>query len=396
MTQEAHDGQNGQNGQNETAAREPARPRPTEVLSRLERELREIWKPQPGEPVKSRVCAMNLVVACSSPKLVEKYTPIVDEVTRNIPARAILVTIDPEAPSGLDGDATAVCSVNDGATTTCSERLRLTASGALAARAGSAVEALLVPDIPTSLVWLGRVHVEDPVFLQLARESERIVLDTEYTSLTSLLALARWGREKPGRASIADMAWTRVGPWQEMFARFFDEPKLYGHAKKLTSLTIAQASEPGARLGSEGTLVLGWLASRLGWKVQRVGGRSRLLREDGEVVNIKLHAVPRPMGVAPAALAGMTFAAEADGLVATGSIERTLRSGLEGATPDADVLIWKLSVDLPSATEQTVRLSTNRGARVLERTLHRPAIDLTLDESARFSEKIEEEGWICT
>ena len=370
--------------------------RPSEVLSRLERELRELWMPRPGEPVKSRVCAMNLVVVAGSPKLAEKYTAIVDEVTRNIPARAIIVTVDPEAPNGLEGDVTAVCSVNDGASVTCSERLRLTASGALAARAGSAVEALLVPEIPTSLVWLGRVHVEDPVFLELASESERILLDTEYTSLMSLLSLARWAREKPGRPSIADMAWTRLAPWQEMFARFFDEPKLYGHAKSVTKLTISQASDPGTRLGSEGALVLGWLASRLGWKVQRVGGRSRFVREDGEALSIKLSAVPRPSGVAPAALAGMSFEAEADGLVATGSIERTLRSGLEGSTPDADVLLWKLSVDLPSATEQTVRLSANRGARVLERTLHRPAIDLALDESAQVSEEIEEEGLVCT
>ncbi|WP_394838989.1 glucose-6-phosphate dehydrogenase assembly protein OpcA [Pendulispora rubella] len=371
-------------------------PRPSEVLSRLERELRDLWVPQPGEPVKSRVCAMNLIVVAGSHKLADKYTHIVDEVTRGIPARAIIVTIDPEAESGLEGDVTAVCTVNEGAQITCSERLRLTAAGALASRAGSAVEALLLPELPTVLVWLGRVHVEDPVFLSMTREADRVVLDTEYTSLTSLLALARWAREKPGRPSVADMAWTRVGPWQEMFARFFDEPKLCGHAKRITSVTISQASEAGARLGSEGALILGWLATRLGWKVQRVGGRSRFVREDGEQVTLKLNAVPRPEGVAPAALAGLAFEAEADGFVAAGSIARTLRSGLEGATPDADVLTWKLDVDLPSATEQTVRLSTNRGARVLERTLQRAAVDLTLDESAQFSEKIEEEGLSCT
>ncbi|WP_394849481.1 glucose-6-phosphate dehydrogenase assembly protein OpcA [Pendulispora brunnea] len=375
---------------------EAQHPRPSEVLSRLERELRDLWVPQPGEPVKSRVCAMNLIVVAGSHKLAEKYTHIVDEVTRGIPARAIVVTIDPEAPSGLDGDVTAVCTVTEGAQIVCSERLRLTAAGALASRAGSAVEALLVPEIPTVLVWLGRVHVEDPVFLSMTREADRVVLDTEYTSLTSLLALARWAREKPGRPSVADMAWTRVAPWQEMFARFFDEPKLRGHAKRITTVTISQASEAGARLGSEGALILGWLATRLGWKVQRVGGHSRFVREDGEQVVVKLNAVPRPEGVAPAALAGMAFEAESGGFVAAGSIERTLRSGLEGATPDADVLTWKLDVDLPSATEQTVRLSTNRGARVLERTLQRPAVDLTLDESAHFSEKIEEEGLSCT
>jgi glucose-6-phosphate dehydrogenase assembly protein OpcA len=370
-------------------------PSPSAVLGRLLRELREIWEPQPGEPLKSRVCTMNLVVVSASKELAERYVAIVDEVTRNIPARAIVVTVDPEGPTALEGDATAVCAMGE-AGVTCSERIRLTASGQLAARAGNAVDTLLVPEIPTSLVWLGRVHVEDPVFLELAREAQRVVLDTEYTSLASLLALGRWAREKPGRPSVADLAWTRIHPWKELCARFFDDPKLSGHAKRMTQLTIRQASEPGARLGSEGGLLFGWLATHLGWKVQRVGGKTRFLREDGTPLPVKFGAVTRPEGVAPAALAEVSFEAENDGIVARGGIVRELGSGLAGATPDADVLSWRLDVDLPSATEQRVRLSANRAARVLERVLHQRANDPVLDESVEFSEKIDDEGFLCS
>ena len=79
----------------------------------------------------------------------------------------------------------------------CSERITLVARRATRARASaSAIEALLVPEIPTALVWLGRVHVDDPV-LRRARRTTRIaiVLDTEYTSLASLLHARRVGAQ---------------------------------------------------------------------------------------------------------------------------------------------------------------------------------------------------------
>jgi glucose-6-phosphate dehydrogenase assembly protein OpcA len=80
----------------------------------------------------------------------------------------------------------------------------------------------LVPELPTTLVWLGRVHVDDPVFQDLASDAQRIILDSEYTSLASVIHVAKWARTKPDAPKITDLAWTRISVWQEMLARFFD------------------------------------------------------------------------------------------------------------------------------------------------------------------------------
>ncbi len=366
----------------------------SEMLAGIERQLRDVWITQPGEASKSRVCTMNLVVIAGTPALADKYTPIVDEVTSSIPARAIIVALDPEAgESSLEGDVSAVCGIGEDAT--CSERIRLTAKGALCARAGSAVDALLVPELPTTLIWLGRVHVEDPVFLELAHDAGRIVLDTEYTSLSSLLHLARWAREEPTPPGVADLAWTRIAPWQELCARFFDEPRLMSHAQRIKKLTIRQAADAGSRLGPEGALLLGWFATRLGWKMERIGGNTRFVRSDGKPVTVALHATPRPQTVAPSALAEVRLETERDGETAHGSIQRELGTGLEGKTADADLLVWRLESS-GGTLEQRVRLGTNTGARMLERTLRRPAHDPALAESALFADEIYEEGLVCT
>ena len=367
----------------------PPGPATSAILDRLEKELRDLWAAPtaPGQLPKSRVCTMNLVVAASSREIADRYTVVVDEVTASLPSRAIVVSLEADAPTrALQGEATAVCTPGEGGAV-CSERVRLDAAGSVCARVASAVDALLVPEIPTTLVWLGRVHMDDDVFTSMAAHAQRVVLDSEYTSVGSLLQLERWSREEEGRPSVADMAWTRIATWQELCARFFDEPRTE-YAQGITRVAIQQASETGARLGSEGALLLGWLATRLGWRASRMGGALRMKRDDGRDVQIQIGAVPRPEGVAPAALASVTIESTVNGALLKGTIDRELGSGTEmaGKTADADVVTWRLAVAGLAPLEQRVRLRANKGARVLERTLHRSMHDPALVESVQFAE----------
>jgi glucose-6-phosphate dehydrogenase assembly protein OpcA len=363
------------------------------VIARVEKELRDLWAVQPGEEAKARACTMNLVVVAGPREIADRYTPVVDEVTRGIPARALVVALDPEAHVGaLEADTTAVCTKSETGQVVCSERVRLVALGAMCERVGSAIDALCVPEIPTTVVWLGRVHTDDPVFLSVAQEAQRIVLDTDYTSLASLFHLARWVREEPARPHVSDMAWVRLATWQELCARFFDEPRLRPLANSVARVSLRQASDTGARLGSEGALLFGWLATRLGWRSARVGGALRMKRPDGGTVTVQLGTVKRPAEVAPGALAGLTIEAEAGGVKVKGTIDRELGTGLAEQSPDADVIAWRLEVNGAAPLEQRVRLGANRGARVLERTLHRPSHDPALVESVAFAEEVFEDS----
>ena len=365
------------------------------LITRLEKELRALWEPgdDPTAAPKSRVCTMNLEVVASSRDLLERYSPVVDEVSASIPSRVILASVEPDAPGDeITGSTTAVCTA-DGI---CSERVTLLATGNASARTASAIEAFLVPEIPTALVWLGRVHVDDPVFEDLANDVDRIILDSMYTSLASLLSVAAWARKQANGPRVSDMAWTRLASWQELIARFFDPPEQRGFAEKVTKIVVKQASEPGDRLGPEPALLLGWLGTRLGWKLARLGGKMRFKRPDGATVILELGSVPRPEGVAPASLASVTIEAGDDGGAMTCNVERELGSGgtygREGQTVDADVVLWTCTQPNHAPLEQRVRLNSNKAARWLERTLHRPPADPAFDESVVFAEHIVDDG----
>jgi glucose-6-phosphate dehydrogenase assembly protein OpcA len=337
---------------------------PSAVIARLERELREMWAPRPGEPTKARACTMNLVVVTEAPALAAAYTSVIDEVTRSIPARAIVVGLDPDSPAvTLDGDATAVCAL-EGKNVVCSERLNLTARGKICGRVVSAIDALRVPEMPTTIVWLGRWRAEAKAFTELAEGAQRIVIDSSHSGLPSLFALARWSKDK---VHVADLAWTRLAVWQEMAARFFDSPRLREHASHVRGVTIHQASEPGAPLGAEGALFLGWLATRLGWTALGADRKRPFTRADGAAVEIGIRATGVGGG---AALAGVVLEAEKDGLLLQGSAVR-----------EDETVAWRLDVTGGRPREQRVPLRARDEARNLERTLHRGPSDAALAET---------------
>lgn len=362
---------------------------PSAIIARVERELHAIGE---ARGLTTRLLSMNLVVVAESIDIAANYTHVVDEVSASLLARAIVVGLDAGSRQGtLEGCAvhvTAPGGEKDGFT----ERVSLTARGPMCLRIPSVIESLRVAEVPIALVWLGRLHPNDAIFEELAERAERVLIDSEYTSVGNLVGLAAYARSRPDGPHVADLAWTRLQPWQELFARFFDQPAHAPFAEKIESLRVLQASTPNTAIGSEAALLVGWLATRLGIRSYRAGGALRYVRPDGGEVLIELCAVPHPPGVAPCALAEVSFVARSGDETLRGSAVRALASGGEhGETTDADVITWRLIPSEGAALEQRVRLGANKASKWLERTLRRPPLDVALLESIAFAENIADE-----
>lgn len=369
--------------------------RPGAVLARVDSELRALWATQPGETPKARACTMNLVVVAATPGLAEQWLPVIDEVLLTTPARAIVVGLDAGGADRLEATTTAVCAPGNGGPLACSERVTMFAGGVVCAHLPSCVVAICATDVPTTLVWLGDVHVGDAAFEPLARDASRIVLDAAEGSVGSLARVVYWARARPpaDRPGVADLAWTRLAPWQEMCARMFDEPRLRPLASRITRVTLVQASEPGASLGAEGLLLAGWLATRLGWKAGTPAGEASkllLVRSDGGRVELTTDASIGSKAPGHALLA-VRIEASSDEVAMRGEIARE--------KDDPDAATWRLEVTRagaePERIEQHVRLRATGTAGVLERTLHRPTVDAALTDSAAWADELGGEELAC-
>jgi glucose-6-phosphate dehydrogenase assembly protein OpcA len=370
-----------------------AAPQPARVLARADQELRALWAAPPaeGQAPKTRASTMNLVVVAPAPSLHAPWVAIVDQVLQGVPARAIVVGLDPDGADNIEVTVSPVCPPGAG-NVVCSERVTLSLHGGLCGRVASCVDALCAADVPTTLVWLARVRVEDPTFAPLARWSHRIVLEATSGSLASLAHVVKWARGRPAgeRPGISELAWTRLAPWQELCARMFDDARLRELALGVSRVRLVQASASGAELGPEGALLLGWLATRLGWKASSFAGKLRMLRGDGGPVQVQLHA-ETAAEMAPDALLAVEIEARGGDVSLRGQIARA--RGEDGAGS------WQLEIQTGSDTqrvEQRVRTFDDQPARILQRTLRRRVHDDALAESVLWADEIGDDELVCS
>ena len=149
---------------------------------------------------------------------------------------------------------------------------------------------LVVTDLPT-LLWSPHGHPEAvDALLSLAQATLIDSIDEPVwrDALARASTLAR-------QLYVVDLAWLRSTPWRERVAATFDPPAMRAELGQLDSVTVRH--HPDSTVAA--MLLLGWLASRLDWKLghaEIVGGDRRegalggTARADGRDVRLELRA----------------------------------------------------------------------------------------------------------
>jgi glucose-6-phosphate dehydrogenase assembly protein OpcA len=124
-----------------------------------------------------------------------------------------------------------------------------------AGRAASVVGALALSEVPTIL----EIAPGAPTILAdpLIAVASRVVLDSSRVPLERVAEIAQ-----RTRAPIGDRAFVRAFSWRELIARFFDDRVEAARSIRRVEIerALSDRHDPAA-------LLVGWLASRLGWKL---------------------------------------------------------------------------------------------------------------------------------
>jgi glucose-6-phosphate dehydrogenase assembly protein OpcA len=197
----------------------------------------------------ARVC--NLVVIVEKEKVGE-IAERLDRVGRYHPSRTIVCAVEDErtrlgASASLDGE--------DGGGP-LRERIEIDVGPRHLRRLETVVDPVLVEGI-TTIVWTPESRREAiDALLGLAD----VVLVDSAAEPDEVEALDRVG-ELVGRTYVVDLAWLRSTPWRERIAAAFDPPSRRPSLFALTGVEVRHERSSGAAA----LLLLGWLASRLGW-----------------------------------------------------------------------------------------------------------------------------------
>jgi len=261
----------------------------------IERELTSLWREagkttDHAHPV-TRACLWNVAFHIEEREGHDghggatRQLEVVAELPRFLAARALVLRTLEAAPDKpeLESWISANCLLaGDGGKLVCSEEITFTARGDGARHLPSLVRALLVPAVPTAVVFAGvptlESPLESPLVQGLVGASDRIIVRADFATsshpLSDLVSLL----DRPG-LSVMDLGWINTSAWRREVAALFDSPLSMGEADKITRAELRAGT--GHRMTAR--LMLGWVGNCLSsgrlepigpntWRLNRPGG----------------------------------------------------------------------------------------------------------------------------
>ncbi len=252
-------------------------------VGKLEKELAAMWQPAKGEDGATseagvtRVCVLNLMVYAAHHEDRAEIDQILDEVAGQTPSRAILLVADRDAAAAkLEAYVSTRCQTSSkGAKQVCGEQVTIEASGPVLETVSTAIEPLLMPDVPVFLWWKDIPHYEDKLFNRLVDLSDRVVIDSLAFDHPheDIQRLAEIIRSRPQFMLVSDINWGRMTAWRTLLASFWDVPEYRTQLDQIDSVVVEYDPPDIAheQIAAQALLVTGWLAARLGWMISAEG-----------------------------------------------------------------------------------------------------------------------------
>ncbi len=159
------------------------------------------------------------------------------------------------------------------------EQVTVLLSGAATQSITNIIPPLLKPDLPIYLWWVSSLPGNNSIFHRLINISDRVIIDSsEFSSPEDdICALSSLLQTSPNCA-LSDLNWSRITPWRELVAQFFDVAEYRPYMVNIDKIEIEHAVAPsdGQQSSEEknsspnpirALLLAAWLKTRLGWQL---------------------------------------------------------------------------------------------------------------------------------
>jgi glucose-6-phosphate dehydrogenase assembly protein OpcA len=230
---------------------------------------------QDDEHPHPRNCVMTLVAVTSSEAEERRAQRAARAIGKLHPSQLVLIRDQPDMRSGRI-DAAIITDTLRPESSCCPSQCELVllhVKGAGGEHLASLVDPILQSGVPTYLWWLGTPPFGKRELADALRICDALVLDSARFDAPyhSLLDLSRLGSNAHKRLGVADMQWARLEPWRETVAQFFAPADRRTLLSGITEVGVDYAGDGrGNRVAA--ALLIGWIASALGWKLQKAAG----------------------------------------------------------------------------------------------------------------------------
>ncbi len=215
----------------------------------------------------------NLVIYCGKEEQAALIRNDIPGIVGIHPARVLLLIGESPNHEPASAEVTVWCQAG-GNHRACSEQVTVRATGAEVDRLPFVVRSLLIGDLPINIWWATPLPppLAGPLLYDLAESAQQVVYDSLgwANPHRGVAATAAWltkferGGAKGCWRVASDLNWRRLKYWRRILTQAFDPASNPGALETVTEIHV----EHGPHAVTQAWQIVGWLASRLQWRVQ--------------------------------------------------------------------------------------------------------------------------------
>ena len=332
-------------------------------VGKIEKSLADLWRTEneKDEHAVTRAALWNVVAHTSTSELHARASETLSQASAAVPQRTIVVRSNPAAEPEMTSWISANCHRIGGDKQVCSEEIAIVAGGDRIHRVPPLVRALLLPDMPVAVWWLGDLPNEHEDYVEsLLEPADRLIVDSvHFDSPADLSVVARVAAQTT--TTPADLNWVRLEEWRAATASIFDPAHMRSRLATVARVRVIAATGESDFFGHsiESLLYASWLSAQLEHHVDREG---RVEGASG-AIDYRFERRRQSNEVGGISLVEITFE---DGSVAT-------------ITRDRELCVLTTNVDgVVSTPDSVTRTLAQQTAELITRQLKRPEGDRIL------------------
>jgi len=243
-------------------------------LAAIEKSLAELWRGEKdSDDAVTRAALWNVVAHTSNSDHQTEASMVLGKAAASVPQRTIVVRANAAAPPEMSSWISANCHLVGGGKQVCSEEIAIVAGGDRIHRVPPLVNALLLPDMPVAIWWMGDLPNEhEDYVLSLLEPADRLIVDSAFFDSPADLELV--SRVAADTTTIpADLNWIRLEEWRAATASIFDPPHMRSRLAAIRRVRVVAGVSGDELFGDsiEALLYASWLTTQTGLTVDREG-----------------------------------------------------------------------------------------------------------------------------
>lgn len=234
-------------------------------VAAIEKQLAELWRNEKtDDKAVTKAALWNVVAHTWSSEQHAYATDILARASAAVPQRTIVVQADPAGSANIASWISANCHLIAGGRQVCSEEVSITAGGDHVHHVAPLVSALLLPDMPVAVWWIGDLPRDAHAYAEtLLEPADRLIYDSSlfegFADLDLVCRIAEQTTTAP-----ADLNWARIEEWRSATASLFDPLPMRQRLESIRTVRVYSGGGDSFGATSEALLYVAWLQAQTG------------------------------------------------------------------------------------------------------------------------------------